>query len=107
LFTRTKILLPHAWPAAWKVSAESRKDDFVLTVVSGLPLTSVAFFPLEPGQIDNAAKQKPTTTAGGARLVLKKSDLLLKPVPELRGVLVANNHVFQVRAPVTTQVALK
>ena len=35
--------------------------------------------------------------------MLKKSDLLLKPVPELRGVLVINNRAYQVRAPVIAQ----
>lgn len=107
LFTRTKALLPGAWPAAWKVNAESRKDDFVLTIVSGQPLTHPEFFPLDPAQIDNASRQRLTTTASGAKLVLRKSDLLLKPVPELRGVLEINNHAFQVRAPVIAQVALK
>jgi hypothetical protein len=39
--------------------------------------------------------------------VLKKSELLLKPVPELRGLLVINNRAYQMRAPVIAQVALK
>lgn len=107
LFTRTKALLPRTWPATWKVNAESRKDDFVLTIIMGNPLTRAEFFPLETGQIDNAARQRLTTTATGAKLVLKKSDLLLKPVPELRGVLVINNRAYQVHAPLIAQVALK
>jgi thiol:disulfide interchange protein DsbD len=107
LFARTKALLPRTWPAAWKVDAESRKDDLVLSIISGRPLTHAEFFPLDPGQIDNAAKQRLTTTSNGATLLLKKSDLLLKPLPELRGVLVINSHAYQVRAPVIAQVALK
>lgn len=107
LFARTKTLLPHAWPAAWKVNAESRKDDFVLTIVSKRPLTRAEFFPLDSGQIENAARQRLTSTSTGAKLVLKKSDLLLKLVPELRGVLVINNRAYQVRAPLIAQVALK
>ena len=107
LFARTKTLLPHAWPAAWKVNAESRKDDFVLTIISKRPLTGAEFFPLDSGQIDNAARQRLTSTSTGAKLVLKKSDLLLKPVPELRGVLVINNRAYRVCAPLIAQVALK
>lgn len=107
LFARTRALLPRTWPAVWKANVESRKDDFLLTIISGRPLTHLEFFPLDPGQIDNSAKQRLTSTSTGARLVLKKSDLLLKPVPELRGVLVVNNHAFHLQAPVIAQVALK
>jgi DsbC/DsbD-like thiol-disulfide interchange protein len=107
LFTRTRALLPRTWPATWKVNAKSRKDDFVLTIISGRPLTRAEFFPLETGQIDNAARQRLTTTATGAKLMVQKSDLLLKPVPELRGVLVINHRAYHMRAPVTAQVALK
>lgn len=107
LFARTRALFPRAWPPAWKASVESRKDDFVLTITGGHRLTHAEFFPLDPGQIDNAAKQRLTTSSTGAKLVLKKSDLLLKPVPELRGVLVINNRSYQMRAPVIAQVALK
>lgn len=107
LFARTRALFPRAWPPAWKANVESRKDDFVLTITSGRPLTHAEFFPLDPGQIDNAAKQRLTTSSTGAKLVLKKSDLLLKPVSELRGVLIVNNRAYQMRAPVIAQVALK
>jgi DsbC/DsbD-like thiol-disulfide interchange protein len=107
LFARTKALLPRTWPAAWKLNAESRKDDFVLTIITGRPLTQAEFFPLDPGQIDNADKQRLSTSSSGARLVLKKSDLLLKSIPELRGVLVINTRAYQVRAPMIAQVALK
>lgn len=107
LFARTRALLPRTWPPTWKANVESRKDDFVLTIISGRPPVHAEFFPLDPGQIDNAARQRLTTNSTGAKLVLKKSDLLLKPVPELRGVLVINNRAYQVRAPVIAQVALK
>jgi DsbC/DsbD-like thiol-disulfide interchange protein len=107
LFTRTKALLPRTWPATWKVNAESRKDDFVLIIITGHPLTQAEFFPLETGLIDNAAKQRLSTTSTGAKLMLQKSDLLLKPVPELRGVLVINHRAYHLLAPVIAQVALK
>lgn len=107
LFARTKALLPGKWPAAWKINAESRKDDFVFTIVSGHPLSRAEFFPLEAGLIDNAARQRLEKTPTGARLVLKKSDMLLKPASELRGVLVIGGRAYQVRVPVVAQVALK
>lgn len=107
LFARNKALLPRNWPATWKINAESRKDDFVLSIVSGRRITQAQFFPLDPGQIDNAAKQRLTTTSSGARLILKKSDMLLKAASELRGVLVIAGRAYQLHAPVNTQVALK
>lgn len=107
LFAKTKALLPRSWPKQWKVTAESRKEDFVLTITADKPLTSVEFFPLDSGLIDNAAKQKVERTSTGGKLVLKKSDSLLKPASELRGVLVVAGHAYQLRTAVVTQVALK
>lgn len=100
LFANANSLLPHAWPKQWKATAESRKDDFLLIIVSGHPLTRAEFFPLDSGQIDNAARQPLITTPNGTKLVLQKSDLLLKPVPELRGVLLLGKTAYQLRAPV-------
>ena len=57
--------------------------------------------------IENAAKQRITPAKTGARLFLKKSDLLLKPIQELRGVLVIGSNAYQLRAPVIARVALK
>ena len=107
LFAQAKALLPRPWPRQWKATAESRKDDFLLTLTTRKPLVNVEFFPLDPGLIDNAAKQRAEKTSTGAKLVLKKSDMLLKPVSELRGVLVIAGHAYQLRAPVVSQVALK
>jgi thiol:disulfide interchange protein DsbD len=103
LFTRTKAMLPRQWPKAWKARAESRKDDFILTLITGRSLTQAEFFPLDPGQIENAAQQRITPTNSGAKLLLKKSDLLLKPITELRGVLVFGAHAYQLHAPVVAQ----
>lgn len=107
LFDRSKALLPHPWPERWKLTAESGKDDFVLTITTGRRLAAAEFFPLDPGQIENAAAQRLEPTATGAKLFLKKSDLLLKPVPELRGILVVGRRGYQMRAPVLAQVAIK
>jgi thiol:disulfide interchange protein DsbD len=103
LFARTKLMLPRQWPKDWKAKAESRKDDFVLTLITGRSLTHAEFFPLDPGQIENAAQKRITPTKAGAKLILKKSDLLLKPITELRGVLVIGAHAYQLHAPVFAQ----
>jgi len=100
LFAKARALLPRPWPAKWKITAESRRNDFLVTIVTGRPLVRTEFFPLDPGQVDNAARQRLTTTPHGAKLVLQKSDLLLKPVTELRGVLVVGNKAYQFHTPV-------
>jgi hypothetical protein len=88
-------------PHGWKVTAESRKSDFLLTVVPGKPITKAIFFPLDPGQIDNPAPQKLQATASGAKITLKKSDLVLKPISVLRGVLVIpGGPAYRIESPV-------
>jgi DsbC/DsbD-like thiol-disulfide interchange protein len=108
IFARTEKLLPVPLPKNWRVSARSLKDNFVLTIDSGNPLSQVEFFPLEQDQIDNAAPQKLVPSATGARLTLKKSDLLLKPISSLHGVLVVpGKGVYQMQAPVAAPKAVK
>jgi hypothetical protein len=73
----------------------------VLTIVAGKPVTKALFFPLEPGQVDNPAPQKLQSSSTGARILLKKSDLLLKPITVLRGVLVMpDGPAYRIDAPV-------
>lgn len=101
LFARTSKLLPQPMPHGWKVSARSGKDDFVLSVLAGKRITKAEFFPLDPGQIDNPAPQKLEPLATGVKITLKKSDLLLKPIPVLRGVLALHGGpAYTIEAPV-------
>lgn len=101
IFARTAKLLPQPLPRAWSVSAKSEKDDFVLSVQAGKRIAHAEFFPLEPGQIDNPAPQKLQPLATGLKITLKKSDLLVKPVSVLRGVLaVAGGPAYAIEAPV-------
>ena len=101
LFEKTDKLLPQPLPRAWKASVTSRKGEFLLTIRTGKPITKAEFFPLDPGQIDNAAPQELHPLKAGARLTLKKSDLLLKPIPILRGVLVVpGSPAYRIEAPV-------
>lgn len=87
LFSRAEKLLPQPLPPGWKASAKSGKDDFVLSVQAGRRIQKAEFFPLEPGQVDNAAPQRVQPLPAGARITLRKSDLLVKPISVLRGIL--------------------
>ena len=101
LFAATEKLVPKPWPRAWKISATSGKDDFVLTIMAGQRITKAEFFPLQPGQIDNPAPQKIQPSATGVTITLKKSDLLLRPIAVLRGVLVIpGGPAYRIEAPV-------
>jgi DsbC/DsbD-like thiol-disulfide interchange protein len=101
LFAQTEKLLPRPMPRGWAASATSGQDEFVLSVHAGRPLNKPEFFPLEPNQIDNPAPQKLLPFPTGVNIVLKKSDLLTKPVQVLRGVLVlANGPAYRIEATV-------
>src|SRR5260370_738393 len=89
-------------PATWRTRFNARKDDLILVVETGNPITSGDFFPLDPDQIENASPQRLDPTPAGARITLKKSDLLTKEITRLRGVLVlASGNAYLVEAPVT------
>ena len=100
LFAAAEKLLPRPMPRGWRAIVSSEKEDFILSVEAGKALPQAEFFPLEPNQIDNAAPQKLLGSAGGAKIVLKKSDLLIKPVDVLRGVLVTPGAAYRIEAPV-------
>jgi len=100
MFTAALIALPKPAPANWRPSAKDLGDSFELRVNTGRSASEVWFAPLEPLQIENAALQKTVTTAAGMRLILKKSDQLLKPVSRLRGVLVFPQGAYLIDAPV-------
>lgn len=101
LFADAKKLIPKPLPRGWKASAMAAKDDFILTVAAGKPINIAEFFPLDPGVIDNPSPQKAQYSPTGLKLVLKKSDLLTKPPPILRGVLVSpGGPAYQIEAPV-------
>jgi DsbC/DsbD-like thiol-disulfide interchange protein len=100
LFQQAEKLLPRPLPRGWKASAKSAKDGFVLTVEAGTKITQAQFFPLEPAQIDNPAPQKLQPSPTGVKIELKKSELLLKPIAVLRGVLVLPGGAYRIEAPV-------
>jgi DsbC/DsbD-like thiol-disulfide interchange protein len=101
LFAKTVKFLPKSLPRAWNASVTSAKDDFILTIQAAKPMTQAEFFPLDPGQIDNPKPQKLQSTSNGAKITLKKSDLLVKPITVLRGVLVIPaSPPYRIEAPV-------
>lgn len=108
LFDQTSERLPRPWPKAWIAAAESRKEDFLLTIETGKLVSKAEFYPLDKGQIENSSIQRVKTTPRGCTIILKKSDLLLKPISTLRGMVVmGNGRAYQISAAVNTQGALK
>lgn len=103
LFASARQHLPKPLPRGWKTSATEKKDSFVLKITAPEPLRQAQFFPATAGQIDNAARQVVRGAPRGLSLELKKSDLLLKPIAVLQGVLVLSDHrAFALQAPVRT-----
>lgn len=103
LFIEAKKRLSRPWPHSWKASVVSTKDDFVLSIQAGKPIRAAEFFPLMPEQIENAAPQPLQTALLGAKITLKKSDQLLKPIDVLQGVLVLGDKPYKIAAPVVGQ----
>lgn len=101
LFASAEQHLPKPLPSGWRAVAVEGKDTLTLKVNAPLSMKHAQFFPSDPGQIDNAAQQIVRPIAKGVSLQLKKSELLLKPIKVLRGVLsLANGRAYEVEAPV-------
>jgi len=101
LFATTEKLLPRPLPLGWHASATSTKDEFVLAITADKPIAKAQFFPLAPGQIDNPTLQKLQPSTTGLKIILKKSDILLKPISVLRGVLaIPGGPAYKIDAPV-------
>jgi DsbC/DsbD-like thiol-disulfide interchange protein len=101
LFEKTRAQLPKPPPAAWRIRAQSQGDYFVLSIAMGKSAGQGVFFPLDPGQIENAAPQEVSATPSGIEIRLRKSDQLLKPVARLRGVVeFGAGRAYAVDAPV-------
>jgi DsbC/DsbD-like thiol-disulfide interchange protein len=101
IFERTRAQLPKPAPAAWRFSATSTKNDFVVWARTSAPLKNAAFFPYDPEEIENSAPQPFAATKDGFRLTLRKSEQLAKPVSTLRGLLVLGpQSAYEVAIPV-------
>jgi len=105
LFEQTRVQIPKPAPKAWKLSARTGTgkdgDHFILSVQTDSKVHAATFFPLEPGQIENSAPQSFAPAANGFRLSLKRSDLLVKPITSLKGLLVLGpGRAYEIAAPV-------
>lgn len=108
IFASAQRQLPRPLPAGWKATAESHNDELVVFVLAGKPVTKAQFFPLDAAQVDNAAPQKLEPWGKGVKITLKKSELLVKPISVLRGVLVLpGGDAYRVEAPVTAAKGIK
>jgi DsbC/DsbD-like thiol-disulfide interchange protein len=104
LFEQTRQQLPKPAPSGWKVSAESSGSQFIVSVHGAAQVHSASFFPLDGSQIDNSSRQDFASTAGGFHLTMKKSDLMVKPITTLRGLIVlAPGRAYEVSAPVVSR----
>jgi len=100
LFEAARKQLPRPAPPSWRFTATSGKDSFQLAAVVGHPVQKAFLFPLEASQIENAAAQPVQPTRTGFTMTLKKSDQLLKPIGQLKGVLLVGARGYTVTAPV-------
>jgi DsbC/DsbD-like thiol-disulfide interchange protein len=109
LFEQTRAQIPRPAPKAWKLSArmdtgknkDKDNDQLILSVRTESKVHAATFFPLEPGQIENSAPQTFAATPSGFRMSLKKSDLLVKPITSLKGLLVLGpGRAYEIAAPI-------
>jgi thiol:disulfide interchange protein DsbD len=101
LFAQTRAGLPRPAPNSWRLFMTLEGQRFLLNVDTGKPGTAAIFFPSEPNQVENAAPQKVNSSSRGFQLELQKSNLLLKPVQRLAGLLVlASGQGYVIQAPV-------
>jgi len=101
LFTEMRARCPKPAPAGWKATARSSGDQFLLSIETGKAEDGVAFFPLEPLQVEDAASKQVSSYRAGVRLTLQKSEQLVKPISVLKGVVVlSSGRAFLINAPV-------
>jgi DsbC/DsbD-like thiol-disulfide interchange protein len=99
-FRQSLAQVPEPLPPEWKVSAISNGATFVLTFRGGTA-KKMRFFPLQRGEIENAAPQTLSFDKNGLHLTLKKSEQLTKPIVSLRGVIVLDkDRAYEIAVPV-------
>ncbi len=104
LFEQTRQQLPKPLPASWKVSAESDRSHFIVSVRGSSQVQNASFFPLDPDQIDNSSPQAFASNRTEFHLTLKKSDQLIKPISTLKGLIILGpRRAFEVAAPVVSR----
>ncbi len=98
---RARAAVPGPAPAAWRATARSAGDRFIVDVVTGERTAEGLFFPLEVSQVDDSAPQTVTPLANGVRFALRKSDQLTKDPSSLNGVVsLPGGRAFVITAPI-------
>ncbi|HXM95729.1 MAG TPA: protein-disulfide reductase DsbD domain-containing protein [Candidatus Dormibacteraeota bacterium] len=104
LFGQARARLPKPAPASWRISAESDKDRFLLSVRTNSKVQRATFLPITPGEIENSALQRFVSTGIGFRLELQKSSQLTKSISILKGLVVLGpDRAFEITAPVVSR----
>ena len=86
-FERFIDLIPKPLPSKFKAVFQPTSEGFRLSVETGQKETEATFFPEDQDILDNPAPQKPTPTATGLILDLKKDANLTANPAQLKGVL--------------------
>jgi thiol:disulfide interchange protein DsbD len=101
LFQTARRELPQPLPANWRVNATDEGTIFRIRLNAGSRIRQASFFPLDFNQVENAKPQNSVPLATGVELTVVKSEQLLKPVRQLRGILVIDGgRAYRVAAPV-------
>jgi thiol:disulfide interchange protein DsbD len=86
-FAATRAAIPAANPFPAAIRTEAKTVALSLATGDASKLDDIAFFPDQPGVIDNEAPQKIETGAGGLTLILARGELKAQPLTRLSGVL--------------------
>jgi len=101
LFVSARKSLPRPAPAGWQFHLTDAKESLVLSAKLGRRVMGAVFFPLTESQIDNSAQQRFRPLPAGFELTLRKSDLLVAPIKQLKGVLVlSSGEAYEMEARV-------
>ena len=101
LFTRFRARMPQPLPASGRAIFAATPAGFTLAVtgVSGQPIASAQFFPLDQNQISNPAPQPVRAIGNGVEILLKKDENLSGKPAQLNGVLgFADGVAYEVHA---------
>ncbi len=99
IFKRLSGRLPKPLPPGVKAAFQSTNEGFRLTVDTGRQETMAAFFPADPGDIDNPAPQTLEPAANGLILSLKKDANLSANPAVLKGVLeLSGGRAYEIAA---------
>jgi DsbC/DsbD-like thiol-disulfide interchange protein len=101
LFQSTLRALPRPLPARWRASAEDEGDRFRIRLTTGAKVRQASFFPLDFNEVENAKPQDSTPLPAGVEVSVYKSDQLVKPLRQLRGIIVIDaGRAYEVTAAV-------